>query len=63
MEKSGLSAFENFQYRMALQKDGVGILSKLNPADFACETPSTFAAQEGVEGYQPNEYLENWGSE
>ena len=61
MVKSGLTAFENFQYRMALQKEGPGFISKIAPSDLACETPQEFASgAEDVSGYQTRDYLENW---
>mgnify|MGYP006268194959 CR=1 FL=1 len=62
MEKSGLTAFENFQYRMVLQKEGPSFVSKISPTDLACDTPQAFASgSEEVEGFQSREYyLENW---
>lgn len=61
MEKSGLTAFENFQYRMALQKEGPEFVTKIAPSDLACDTPQVFSSgAEAVEGYQTREYLENW---
>lgn len=59
MEKSGLDALNNFQYRMTLQSEGPTLLTKISPTDLACDTPNQFRSEE-VSGYQAKDQLENW---
>ena len=57
MESSGLNVFDNFQYRLALQKDGSEILKKIPAQDLACASNAGYTtATEEFGGYESKDF-------